>query len=352
MRSHANATRGDGFASIAIAPVRGHEVLMHYRRLRKATCCRDLPVTKWWSLRLWQLLFALLPVFIGLAGAWAQPTPADFEKFRTRIDDAVRALGNHPQLKGIPPNRREQLAEFVSGNMLFVLLHELAHTTIGELDLPVLGKEEDAADSFASLTLIHIKSQFSERVLAEAAKGWFMADRRDSKEGEPVRYYDEHGLNQQRAFQIVCYMVGADPIRFKDLAGETKLPADRQQRCSEDYRKAAKSWGMVLQPHVRAADQPETKIDVVYGEAKGKLEIEAQMARSIRLLDGVAARSSELVVWPAPFSLEMQTCGFVNAQWDRSTRKLTLCYELAEDFTELYRDYGIPRRESRARRSR
>jgi hypothetical protein len=297
-------------------------------------------------------LLLLLLVFVGLTEAWAQPTPADFQRFKTRIDEAVRVLGNHPQLKGIPPDRREQLAEFVSGNMLFVLLHELGHATIGELDLPVLGKEEDAADSFASLTLIHIKSEFSEHVLAEAAKGWFLADRRDSKEGEPVVYYDEHGLNQQRAFQIVCYMVGADPVRFKDLAAETKLPKDRQQSCSEDYRKAAKAWGVVLQPHVRAADQPQTKIDVVYGDAKGKLEIAAQMGRSIRLLDGVAAQSSALVVWPAPFSLEMQACGFINAKWNQPTHKLTLCYELAEDFAELYRDYGIPRPNSRARKSR
>jgi hypothetical protein len=325
-------------------------VLMHYFRLRRAACDGDPSVTKWSSVR--HLLVVLPLVFIGLAGALAQPTPADFERFKARIDEAVRAVGNQSGLKGVPPDRREQLAEFVSGNMLFVLLHELGHTTIGELDLPVLGREEDAADSFASLTLIHIKSEFSEHVLAEAAKGWFMAERRDKKEGEPVVYYDDHGLNQQRAYQIVCYMVGADPVRFKDLAEETKLPKDRRESCSEDYRKAAKSWGVVLQPHVRAADQPKTKIDVVYGEAKGKLEIAAQIARSIRLLDGVGAQSSELVAWPAPFSLEMQTCGFINAKWDQSTRKLTLCYELAEDFAELYRDYGIPRRESRARKSR
>jgi hypothetical protein len=326
--------------------------MMHYLQSRSATCDGDPSVTKWSSLRLWQLLLLLPLVFIGLAKASAQPKPADFERFKTRIHEAVRAFGNQSGLKGIPPDRREQLAEFVSGNMLFVLLHELGHTTIGELDLPVLGKEEDAADSFASLTLIHIKSEFSEHVLAEAAKGWFMADRRDKKDGEPVVYYDEHGLNQQRAFQIVCYMVGADPVRFKDLAAEIKLPKDRQESCSEDYRKAAKSWGVLLQPHVRATDRPKTKIDAVYGEAKGKLEIAAQIGRSIRLLDGVASQSSELVVWPAPFSLEMQTCGFINAKWDQSTRKLTLCYELAEDFAELYRDYGIPRRESRVRKSR
>jgi hypothetical protein len=309
-------------------------------------------VTKWWCFRLRQLLLLLPLVFVGIAESWAQPTPADFERFKTRIDESVRGLGNNARLKGIPPNRREELAEFVSGNMLFVLLHELGHATIGELDLPVLGREEDAADSFAGLTLIHIKSEFSERVLEQAAKGWFMADRRDKKVGVPVAYYDEHGLNQQRAFQIVCYMIGADPVRFKKLAEETKLPKDRQQRCSGDYQKAAKSWGVLLQPHVRSADQPQTKIDVVYGDAKGKLEFAAQMARSIRLLDGVAARSSELVAWPAPFSLEMRTCGFVNAKWYQSLHKITLCYELAEEFAELYRDYGIPRQHGSTRRSR
>ena len=36
----------------------------------------------------------------------------------------------------------------------------------------------------------------------------------------------------------------------------------------------------------------------------------------------------------------MQSCGSPNAGWDPSTRKLTLCYELASDFAELYRGYG------------
>jgi zinc transporter ZupT len=303
------------------------------------------------SLWLRQALLVLPVVCIGLGKAQAQPKPEDFERFKTRIDEAVREIGDHPRWRNISPKHREELAEFVSGNMLFVLLHELAHTAISELDLPVLGKEEDAADSFASLTLIHIKSAFSDRVLTSAAKGWFMADRRDRAEGEPQAYYDEHGLNQQRAFQIVCYMVGADPVRFKDLAKETKLPEDRQETCNQDYQKAAKSWGVVLQPHVRSPGQPETKIDVVYGDAKGKLELSAQIARAIRLLEPVAARSSELVVWPAPFLLEMQSCGFINARWSRAGRKLTLCYELAQDFADLYRGYGMERADSRPRTS-
>jgi hypothetical protein len=43
---------------------------------------------------------------------------------------------------------------------------------------------------------------------------------------------------------------------------------------------------------------------------------------------------------------------FVNARWVPATRKLTLCYELAADFTDLYREYGAVRAESRLRKSK
>jgi hypothetical protein len=302
---------------------------------------------KSWFSRLWHPFAAPL-LFIASAGtALAQPTPAEFDKFQSRIHDAVNALGDQPRFKGMSLERRQKLAEFVSGNMLFVLLHELAHAATTELQLPVLGRREDAADSFAALTLIHIKSGFSDRVLTQAAQGWFMADRRDRATGSTVPYYDEHGLNQVRAYQIVCFMVGADPVRFKDLATETKLPKDRQESCADDYQDAAKSWGKVLEPHLRTPDQPKTKIDVIYGEATGPLAISAQVARAIKLLEPVAERSADLVVWPAPFTLEAKTCGFVNARWSTSQRNLTLCYELAQDFAELYRAYGEDRAESR-----
>ena len=88
------------------------------------------------------VLGLLLPLgLMGLAPSpRAQPKPIEFDLFQSRIHDAVRALGNHPRFKGMPLNRREALAELVSGNMLFVLLHELAHAAITELNLPVLGR--------------------------------------------------------------------------------------------------------------------------------------------------------------------------------------------------------------------
>src|SRR5262249_45329960 len=219
-------------------------------------------------------------------------------------------------------------------------LHEVAKAAITQRGLPVLGRPEDAADSFAAVGLIRIGSVFSHRVLVQAAKGWFLADRRDTHAGDAVAFYDEHGLNQQRAYQIVCLMVGSDEDKFKDVAAETKLPKQRQESCAGDFSNAAYSWDLGLKPHVRAPDQPKTKIDVIYGEGKGRIEVAAQTLGSIQLLETVAEHTAEAFAWPAPFTLELQTCGFPNARWDLSTRKLTLCYELAADFAELYTTYG------------
>ncbi len=224
--------------------------------------------------------------------------------------------------------------------MLFVLLHELALASITQMGLPVLGKAEDAADSFAALRLIRVGDDFSLRVLTEAAKGWFLADRRDKKTGAKVAYYDKHGLNQQRAYQIVCLMVGSDSKKFDDLAKETKLPRERRVSCAGDYSDAAYSWDLALKSHRRSPDEPKTEIDMLYGPAEGRAAVAQKMARDIRLLQTVAEHVASDFVWPMPLSLEMQTCGVPDARLDIETHKLTLCYELAIEFADLYREYG------------
>jgi hypothetical protein len=230
--------------------------------------------------------------------------------------------------------------EFVTGNMLFVLLHELSHATVGDFRVPVLGRQEDAADDFAILRLLEVQSNFSRRVLKQAAKGWFLSDRRARRNGVPLFFFDEHGLEKQRAYQIVCLVVGSDSAAFADLAKETKLPEGRQETCKDDYAQARWAWDTALKPHLRNAEQSRTNIKVTYGEAKGDLAPFGQRFHAIPLVEIVAERAADQLAWPAPFELEIQTCGFVNARWGFDNRKLTLCYELAADFAELYRKFN------------
>jgi hypothetical protein len=278
-------------------------------------------------------------LLLGCGAASAQPAPS-VPPFQARVEEFARALQSDPRLKGLSEQQRIDRVEFVVGNTLFVLLHEMGHVLIAEMKLPVLGREEDAADTFAALAMLKVGTSFSQRVLAAAAKGWFLSDRRDQQTGATPLYYDEHNLSQQRAYQIVCFMVGSDPAKFKSLADETNMPEARQERCKEeDYPKASWSWDTALEPHRRAPDQPEVKINVVYGDAEGDFEIFARSFRAIQMLEAVAQRAAADYAWPAPFSMEMQSCGRPDAVWLDKTRTLRICYELAFDFAQLYRAY-------------
>jgi hypothetical protein len=52
------------------------------------------------------------------------------------------------------------------------------------------------------------------------------------------------------------------------------------------------------------------------------------------LLEAIAAHATDHYAWPNPWSIEARSCGDANASWRE--RKLTLCYELAGEFIELY----------------
>jgi hypothetical protein len=296
--------------------------------------------------------FALIALAFAAGLADAQPAPTAPTSPQAKVDAFAQGLAKNPKFKKLSPKYLQAVTEFVIGNTLFAMLHELGHAATNQLKIPVLGKKEDAADIFAATRLIKFNSVFTDGVLDAAAKGWFMTDRRDTKTGDTVPYYDEHGLDQQRAYQIVCLMVGSGDPKYQSLADETKLPKDRQKTCSNDFADGSGSWDAALMPHLRAPDQPKTKIDVVYGEGKGDLDVFAQGLHSVGLLEAIADHAASAIAWPEPFTIEAQNCGYLNAAWIPDKHKLFLCYELAADFADLYRDYGETRQGGRKRRSR
>jgi Putative metallopeptidase len=275
--------------------------------------------------------------------------PAVAEMFQAGIDATARELEKEPRGRRLTPQQRRARAEFVFGNMLFVTIHELGHALVSELDLMVLGREEDVADAYATLGVLKCGADFARRVLVEAAKGWFLTAQRDRKAGEVPQYYERHGLDEQRAYQIVCLMFGSDPVRFKDLADETELPQERRRSCGWDYDTASRSWDRALAPHERRADQPKPRIEVIYGEPKGELAALARIFKATRFLETVVEQVTDRFAWPAPIVVEMRSCEEPNARWTIPTRRLHVCYELAEEFVGLYRDYGVGRSLAQAR---
>ena len=288
-----------------------------------------------------------LVIFVAERAAFAHFTKTDSgagmikrAQLEKGLQDITEMLRNDPRYsRGRTPQQIKDGVEFVTGNVLFVLAHETGHALISVFQLPVLGREEDAGDSLATIIALKMGSFFADTVVVNAARGWFLSDRRDRKDSVPFSYYDEHGLDVQRAFNIVCLMVGGAPEKFMSLAQEVKLPKERQDTCRYDFSNAEWSWEEALKPHLRKPDEPRTKIDVNYAPTREYSTL-AQLGRKLQILETVAEWLSDDFAWKAPISLEMRECGRPNARWLPLSKQIIVCYEIIQEFVQLHRKYG------------
>jgi hypothetical protein len=305
--------------------------------VRLAVCDRVIDLA--WRVHPATLALPLLILFAA-PSAMAQPSPANRSELEKRVMDIATMFQNDPRYnRGKTPQQIKDGVEFVTGNVLFVLGHETAHALISEFGIPVLGREEDAADALATIVSIKMANSFADRVVVNAARGWFLADQRDRKEGMPSTFYDEHGMDLQRAYHIVCLLVGGKPDKFSDLADEVKLPKERQNTCKFDFSNAEWSWGELLKPHMRKPGDPKTKIEVTYIPSEEFATL-GELGKKLQILETVAEWLSEDFVWKTPISLEMRECGGPNARWIPGPKKIEICYELIREFVQLHRAWG------------
>jgi hypothetical protein len=248
------------------------------------------------------------------------------------------AVNHEPAIKASRQNPRDK-ADFVIGNMLFVGFHEMGHALTDQFHLPTLGRAEDAADSFATIAFLDVGSEFSINVLVQAARGLFLSDRRDRKQREELDFSEAHGLDKQRAYQIICLMVGSDQEQFKELADWVRMPRDRQRSCANDYEDAKYAWHSLLESHRHADGEPNTTIEIAYEAGQADLERYARSFQSVELLEALSDYASSRYALPRPIKMVMASCGDANAAWVSSANTETLCYELADDFFDLYDGY-------------
>ena len=95
-------------------------------------------------------------------------------------------------------------------------------------------------------------------------------------------------------------------------------------------------------------DQPKVAVKIEYEENE-KHAIQARILRHMGLLEAFAANAADRYAWPNPLTIEARSCGMANARWRR--RVLTLCYELANEFIEVFLGYSskLPRNRKRGK---
>jgi len=160
--------------------------------------------------------------------------------------DAVRHAAALRAADGSTP------ASIIAGMWAGTLLHETGHAMFDMLDVPVFGREEDAADEVAAF----IALQFSKEVEVAVIKGFAHFWETEAKAlSDPTTamnpaYSDEHGTASQRLYNTLCLAYGGDPVTFGEFVNKGWLPAGRAANCGREYRQLAFAFSKTILPFI------------------------------------------------------------------------------------------------------
>lgn len=232
-----------------------------------------------------------------------------------------------------PGGAAAEISDFVEANALHTLLHELGHAIVSEFELPVLGQEEDAVDAFATAEILQLFPEEAEPILSDVALSWLIFDARTDR--EDLDFYDEHDLDAQRAYRTICHLYGADPEAHRDAADWAEIPEDIRDTCEFSGAQAMDSWNAMLENGgvLRGDGDREPVVTLRYGDG----ELRDALAET-GVMEWVVGYAVENFAWPAPLELVAENCGEVNAFWDPGARRITLCYEILEEWAEMERE--------------
>jgi len=156
------------------------------------------------------------------------------------------SLPNEDNPDGLTP------ADAAVGQFFFATLHEVGHAIFDILDVPMFGHEEDAADNFATYIMLQFGEGQAHRLIGGAAWSW-RAYLGDYKKNPlvPTRlsaFASDHGLPQERFYNLICLAFGADRIGFADFA--TYLPSTRAPTCWREYGTLVRAFEKEITLHI------------------------------------------------------------------------------------------------------
>lgn len=170
--------------------------------------------------------------------------------------------------------------EYISRDDAFIgpfvdtFLHEAGHAAFDLLKIPLLGREEDAADQFAAYLVLQFKRDKKKKLILGAAYGYASALRvRSARDlsrprlafGRHITHADEHGTPAQRLYNLLCIAYGSDKELFADVVDKGYLPQERAEKCEDEYRQVDHAYRTLVAPHVDSAqpNQAAGKSDVM-----------------------------------------------------------------------------------------
>lgn len=187
-----------------------------------------------------------LPVPVGVRFAECGEANAFYDPSEQQISMCFELLEDYYQTMADQYETQDELDNAVMGAFVLVLFHELGHALVHVLDLPITGREEDAVDQLAAWAMIDDDS--GDDAVLSAALSYYVSAEQSGNEIDDSTFADEHSLDKQRFFNLVCWVYGSNPEKHEGLVGDDFLPEARAERCPGEYQQIDKSWSRLLEP--------------------------------------------------------------------------------------------------------
>jgi hypothetical protein len=164
------------------------------------------------------------------------------------LQDILQTAPKETTQSGITPH------DAVVGQFLFWTLHEFGHAIFEMYQVPLFGREEDAADQAAGYIMLQFGEDQARRLIGGAAltAAEFMKNYKQNPDVEKrlEKYSSVHGLPEQRFYNFVCLAYGANPKLFADVVEKGFLPKRRADNCEYEYQTFDRAWRAEISPHV------------------------------------------------------------------------------------------------------
>ena len=163
------------------------------------------------------------------------------------IEDLRKTMPAETTAAGVAP------IDALVGPLFDTSLHEFAHALFEMLRLPVLGREEDAADQVSAYIMLQLGKVEVRRLIGGVAYAYKTEAEAATKPPTMTHFADVHGTPAQRFYNVLCIAYGADKQLFGDLVEKGYLPKDRAEDCKDEYQQVAYAYEKLIGPHVDRA---------------------------------------------------------------------------------------------------
>jgi Putative metallopeptidase len=175
-----------------------------------------------------------------VTGAAASPVTICYELIDKIENIAAGVKGNDPLKQMV-----------IVGTFTQAVLHELAYAVFDVLQVPVWGREDDAADRLAAFVLLQFSGEIAHATMVGSAEFFLLSLRTWTGSA----FADTTSPEGQRFYNFLCIAYGGDS---NDFGGWTEapegqdplLPDRRARQCSHEYHQVRAAFNLRIMPYI------------------------------------------------------------------------------------------------------